>query len=346
MSLKDKINSHLNILVRLPNWVGDIVMAIPSLKNLKEAFPKHKIIGTGKPFIKDILKSNQIFDEYIIKPPKSDGTANYLSYIQKLKDLSPASAILFTNSFSSAFDIFLARFPVRFGYKNELREIILTDSVPMPKVPMDELYSNLVQNFSCPIIHKELELPLDEKSIRIFNIVEEKYDIKDDEVILGLNPGAGFGESKKWPPHYFVKLAELLLKKYPKLRFFVFGGPGDEQRADFISNQIGDSAINLSKECLGLHNSKPFFHRMQALITTDSGLRWYGIAMQKPTFVLFGSSDPSLTNCFTDNFYPLRKPVSCSPCKNRICPTDFACMNELTPKTVFENILSLKEKIF
>ena len=338
------VNQYANIVVRLPNWVGDIVMVTPSLRNLKSTYPDKKFIATGKANCYDILRSNGIFDDYIIKPPRSTGISAYLNYIQKLNYYRNSASVLYTNSFSTAWDFFLARFPVRVGYRNEMRKLVLTHSLNRIKEPMDLYYERLTESFGAKIISRNLEIKLDDSSIKIFGIVEKKYKICPEEILIGLNPGAGFGDSKKWLKKYFVKLAEMILAQYPKVRFFVFGGPGDEDKADYISKEIGESAINLSRESLGLHNIKPFFDRMQLFITSDSGLRWYSVSMHKPTIVLFGSSDPEITQCHLDNFYPIRNKVHCSPCKNRVCPTDFACMIGLTPDKVFDMVQNLKSR--
>ena len=256
--MRNTVGQYSNIVIRLPNWVGDIVMVTPSLRNLKSTYPDKKFIATGKANCYDILRSNEIFDDYIIKPPRSSGISAYLNYIQKLNSYKSSASILYTNSFSTAWDFFLARFPVRVGYRNEMRELVLTHSLNRIKEPMDQYYERLTKTFGANIVSKNLEIKLDESSIKIFGIVEKKYQISPEEILIGLNPGAGFGESKKWLKKYFVQLAEMILTQYPKVRFFVFGGPGDEDKADYISKEIGQNAINLSRESLGLHNIKPF----------------------------------------------------------------------------------------
>ena len=253
----------------------------------------------------------------------------------------------FIQTHSLLHDFFLARFPIRMGYKNEMRELVLTHSLVKEKVPMDKHYAKLTEAFGAEITANNLEINFDEQSIRVFNIVEKKYQINQDDIIIGLNPGAGFGETRKWIKNHFVALAKLIDQTFPNIKFFIFGGPGDEERADFIAREIGDKAINLSRESLGLHNIKPFFDRMQLFVTGDTGLRWYSLSMSKPTIVIFGGSDPYVTHCFLDNFYPIRNEVHCSPCKNRTCPTDFACMKGLKPEKVLYLIKKLKnEKVW
>jgi len=346
--IKQQVQDYQTILVRLPNWVGDIVMATPSLRNLKEAYPDHQFIATGRPYSPDIVGANGIFDQFIPKPPKGSGPGAYIAYIKTLRTYENSAGILYTNSFSSALDLYLAGVRLRLGYQNEMRSFFLTHSIPLEEgLAMDEKYNNLTSTFGAFTDHKDLELGLDEKSLKIYQSILKKYSIQEEEILIGLNPGAGFGETKKWINDYFITLGKEMRRSFGPLRFLVFGGPGDEHRADQICEGLGKDALNLSKESLGLHNIKPFFSRMDLFITNDSGLRWYALAMKKPTIVLFGSTDPNLTRCFVDNTYPIQKKVYCSPCKYRVCPVGFECMRELTPEMVFDLVEKLRrEKVW
>lgn len=66
-----QIDPHQKIVIRLPNWVGDIAMLTPTLRNLRLAYPNNPMIGVGKGFCKDILSPNQIFDEFVALLGKS-----------------------------------------------------------------------------------------------------------------------------------------------------------------------------------------------------------------------------------------------------------------------------------
>jgi len=335
-AIRKKVEGVKTIVVRLPNWVGDIVMVSPSLRNLKESFPNHRFIATGRPYSKQILSANKIFDGFISKPEKGSGPSAYKSYLNSLRSLGPSAGILYTNSFSSAIDFFLAGISFRLGYRNEMRSFFLSESIEMVPGAMDDKYAELTHRFGATLNHHQLELGLDEKCQKIYEIVSRKHSILDEETLIGFNPGAGFGETKKWLTEYFIELGKLLADALGPVRFLVFGGPGDEHRAEQISEGLGGLAINLSRESLGLHNIKPFFKRMNLFITNDSGLRWYSLAMGKPTIVLFGPSDPDLTQCFTENTFPIQHKVSCAPCKHRVCPIGFDCMRDLTPQKVFD----------
>lgn len=321
------------IVIRLPNWVGDIAMLTPTLRNLRLAYPNNRFIGVGKAFCKDILSPNQIFNEFIVLPGKS-----ILKNAKALRTLKGSAGILFTNSLGSALEFFLAGLGPRIGYANDGRSLFLSHALKKPKVAMDLYYANLGSYCGAKPLCNQLEMLTETQSTKFAAQYLSGFHLDGQSDIIGLNPGAGFGETKRWFKEYFVELGKLALKHNPKSRFFVFAGPGEEGLGEFICQGIGKAAIPIWPANPGLNHIRAFVDKLTVMVTNDSGLRWYSLAKNIPTIVLFGSSDPNLTNCFTEHMRPLRVAVPCSPCKHRVCPTQHECMRELTPEHVF-NIL-------
>jgi heptosyltransferase-2 len=328
-----------NIFIRVPNWVGDMVMAMPFILQVRKALPGIRFIGVGKGIAADIFKCSGTFDAFIAEPGKKNPASIY-RHIQKLRNMKGGAALLYTNSLSSALEFFLAGVPVRAGYAKDGRRLFLTHSTPFERKPMDQQYGGLNRLFGLNEKSPELCLFFDEEAILYARKLSRKHGIDDDTRVVGFNPGAGYGATKKWPREYFVQLAHLLMTREPQLRFYVFGGPGEEDDADFICQGIGEAAVNIAGANPGLHNLKAIAGRLSFLLTNDSGLRWYGVALQIPTFVLFGGSDPYLTTCFMEDCHFLRKPPPCAPCKHRVCPKDFSCMKNLLPEIVFQKIIT------
>jgi len=335
-----QIDPQQKIIIRLPNWVGDIAMLTPTLRNLRLAYPNNPLIGVGKGFCKDILSPNQIFDDFVALPGKS-----IIKNARALRHLKGGAGILFTNSFGSALEFFLAGMGPRIGYANDGRSLFLSHAVPKLKVPMDQYYGHLGQLCGAKPVCDSLELLTEQQSTEIASHYLSKFDLRPGCKIIGLNPGAGFGETKRWFKEYFVELAKMSLKYDPELRFFVFAGPGEEHLGEFISQGIGDSAVPIWKANPGLNHIRAYIDRLSVMVTNDSGLRWYSLAKNIPTLVLFGSSDPNLTNCFTKHLLPLQHPVPCSPCKHRVCPTKHECMLHLTPNNVFKILKQTLDEI-
>lgn len=331
------------IFIRIPNWVGDAVMSLPYIKGLKEALTEQSFIGVGKSFTADIFRGSQVLSDFIHIPAKKTLAFCY-QFRQDLQRFPNSAALLYTHSLSSAFEFFLAGVPIRAGYAKDGRKFLLTHSLNFAALPMQQQYADLNKLFGVtkPAVHYQLGLSVDDEAWLFADHIAQKHGITKTDKIIGLNPGAGYGSVKKWPLDYFVSLAKLIQKKEPQARFYVLGGPNEEKEADFICQGIGQASVNIARENAGLHNLKAIIAGLSILVTNDSGLRWYGLAMKIPTFVLFGGSDPNLTTCFMDNCYFLRQPPPCAPCSYRNCPADFACMRNLLPELVLQRIYAEK----
>jgi heptosyltransferase-2 len=81
-----------------------------------------------------------------------------------------------------------------------------------------------------------------------------------------------------------------------------------------------------------------------ALISNDTGPAHIAAALEKPTIVIFGPTDPTTTGPYTKNSVVVRRPPDCAPCMLRDCPIDHRCMTAIGPAEVFEQTVSLMER--
>src|SRR3989338_8661498 len=114
------------ILIRLPNWVGDVVMATPFLRALHKSAPEARISLLGKPFLYDLLKGLPYFTEYI----PLDSTRNLKQFF-KLQQTHFDKAFLCPNSFSSALEGVLSGAREIIGYARNMRGPLLTQAIPI-----------------------------------------------------------------------------------------------------------------------------------------------------------------------------------------------------------------------
>ncbi len=63
--METSIKPIQKIIVRMPNWIGDLVMATAALKDLRKAFPEAKITAMVKSSLKDLLDHNLYLDEIL-----------------------------------------------------------------------------------------------------------------------------------------------------------------------------------------------------------------------------------------------------------------------------------------
>ena len=122
--------NYTHILIRVPNWLGDSLMASPVVSAIHKVFPTSKISVLAKPNMIPFWRGFSEVHEVLELEKGLDGIIRTISEIKKRKF---DAALILPTSFSSAFLLFAADIPVRAGWGREGREIFLTRAVPAPE---------------------------------------------------------------------------------------------------------------------------------------------------------------------------------------------------------------------
>ncbi|MDR4503506.1 MAG: lipopolysaccharide heptosyltransferase II [Candidatus Scalindua sp.] len=351
------------ILVRAPNWVGDVVMATPSFRCIRENFKDSHITLLIKRNLQDMIKGSQWFDELIALEPIErrnthgitipilkylTGITNFFSLIYRLRQEKYEICFLFPNSFSSALSAWLSGIKIRVGYKRDARSFLLTDGLERryengsfrPSYMVD-YYLRLCTHVGCKIDSKELELFISKASEETANHLFRKYHIGKKPFVL-INPGASYGSSKCWYPKEFARSADLLKEKMD-CDIVLVCGPGETRLTDEIEQFSQRGVINLSEDLIPLDVLKVFVKRCMLLITVDSGPRHFAVALRRPVVVLMGPTDPRYTQTEHEIGDVIRAEADCSPCHLKTCPTDHRCMVQISPEKVVHTCMSILE---
>jgi len=159
-----------------------------------------------------------------------------------------------------------------------------------------------------------------------------------------LNPGASFGSSKCWPPEYFARLAELLQEAL-RCRILLLVGPGEEGIAQRIVTASRARIINTADARVTLAQLKPLIKRCDLLVTNDTGPRHYAVAFGVPHIVLMGPTNARYTASNLEHTTVLQRSLPCVPCHKKTCPLGHhACMREITPESVMEQVTRILRK--
>jgi len=329
----------MNILLRAPNPIGDIVMATPAAKALRRHFTSDQITLLIRAYGQEVLDGAPWFNEVIeIKSGQAREISSALSLRKRHFDLG----ILFTNSFSTALSMRLSRTKRRVGYDREARGFLLTDSIkPLRQggkflpIPAVDYYLDLIEYLGIPVEDKRLELFVTPEASQKAEQIFQKYGIDRDEIIVVLNPGAAYGSAKIWPPEYFGRLGDLLAEKF-KARIILSGSPSERPILDAAQAGMKANAVNLAKEDVSINLVKAIVARASLLITNDTGPRHFAAAFNIPEVTIFGSSDPRWTENGHIKAIHIWEDVDCRPCELRKCPIDHRCMRRLKPERVSE----------
>jgi heptosyltransferase-2 len=332
-----------NILVRMPNWIGDLVMATPVLTDLRNAFPKANITAMCRRPLCDLLEQDEAIDElFCFARPSNDFSRReeMRDIIAKIKVGHYDTGILLTNSFSSAWWFWQGRVKRRIGYSAHFRGFLLNDSISFSKEKEHQVitYKKLLSPLGVPLSETAPRLYLTEKEIEEAKTLLTQRGYIEGKKLIGINPGAAYGSAKCWPPERFKALAmRLLLETDAYVVFF-----GDNTTAALvkeIAQGLPEKVIDLAG-VTSLRELASIIKECTVLVTNDSGPMHIGAALNVALVALFGSTDEELTGPYTQMQNVIRKRVECSPCFKRTCPIDFRCMKGIGVDEVVERVLA------
>jgi heptosyltransferase-2 len=325
------------ILVRAPNWVGDVVMATPALRALRRAHPNAEIVLEGRRFLEGLVDGLGSVDRFVADP--GGGVRNLLGRARALRSTGFDWAVLLPDSVRSALGPFLAGVRVRAGYaRDPLRRALLTLSLDVPRergkrvpVSMIERYLRITRALGCVDRGEALELPVQEGARGRVAARLEANGIDSSEPLLVVTPGASFGSSKLWPVEHFARACDGIARDLG-LRTVLAPGPGEEAIAAAIAEGMASPAANLAEPPTTLAELVALVARARLVLTNDTGPRHIAVALHRPVVTLMGPTDPRHTAHLLERQRVLREEVDCSPCHHKICPIDHRCMTRLTPE--------------
>ncbi|GAN33736.1 MAG: lipopolysaccharide heptosyltransferase II [Candidatus Brocadia sp. AMX2] len=346
------------IIIRSPNWVGDVVMATPAFRCIRENFPHAEITIALKSYVLKLIEGAPWFDEVLIldrnSHSKYTGTGNQrlrslhgISLIKQMRAKGYDLGFLFPNSFSSALMFWLGGVKRRIGYKRDARSWLLTDGVNrlsekgrfLPTY-MGDYYLRLCTAVGCEVQSKDLELFITEESQRRVAEIFENYHLNNGRPLILLNPGAAYGSSKCWTAEGFAWTAELIREQFD-CNIVIVCAPNETKLALDIERAANVKLINLASQVISLDVLKALIKKCALLITVDSGPRHIAVAFKRPVVTLMGPNDPRYTGTPAEIGQVIRAEVDCLACHLKVCPKDHRCMTQIKPERVAITSLEL-----
>ncbi len=342
----------MNLAVFLPNWVGDVVMATPALRALRDHYSSATIYGVMRPYVAETLAGTDLLDENLLDAGKG-WTRGVWSLSKQLKQAKIDIAVLFTNSLRTATAAWLGNCRERIGYARDGRGWLLTKGLNPIKAedgtfqpsPIVDAYNSLAIAAGTPEPSYRMELGTTADDEAAVEAVWQRFDMSVHRPVIALNPGAAFGAAKHWPAHHFAQLARMLCDRMDA-QVLVLCGPKERDLAQLIVQLSDRSAVHsLAEVSLSLGLTKACIKRIDLLITTDSGPRHFAAAFDRPVVSLFGPTHIEWTETYYAQAIHLQKKLACGPCQQRVCPLRGAdhhrCMEDLMPEEVYRAAVKL-----
>lgn len=336
--------SPKNILVRMPNWLGDLVMATPVLADVRHQWPEAKITAMCQGGVGAILAKDPHIDE-ILNFQKPSGWIHRHEHGDILDPLRLGHydlGILLTNSFSSAWWFWRGHVQNRIGYATHWRSWLLDYPVSFPANRHDQhlvvTYKMLLEPLGIPLSDTSPQLYLTEQEKQSVQEWLSEYGIKKGQIIVGINPGAAYGSAKCWLPERFKEVTHKLLEN-PHIAVLFFGDKAGASLVNQICVGMPERVVNLAGKT-SLRELMAFIQACDIFLTNDSGPMHIASALGIPLLALFGSTSDKTTGPYKGGKV-LHKHVECSPCYKRECPLDFRCMTRIGVNEVYEELKQL-----
>ncbi len=334
------------IIIRIPNWIGDAVMASAAVRALRLRCPDRKLVLVAKPWVADLYSRSTIIDA-IIRHDHRRGPGRLIdlvSVVRRIRSERPAGAVLIQTAFESALMAFLAGIPIRTGLPTDHRGLLLSHPLHLdPSIRSRHLVEEYLAVVDAVFGPSSAPAPLPGVELSEEDRSRARDLIADcaSPIRVALAPGAAYGSAKRWPPVSFGKLAGMLSRDLNAMVFLV-GGAGELPIMNAIRRESGDTARIMAGQ-FDLMTQAAIIEACNVCVANDSGLLHLAAALDTPVIGLFGPTDASRTHPYGHRHRVLREPVDCAPCHRRDCPIDHRCMLRITPEHVFREIQNIIE---
>lgn len=343
----------MNILIIAPAWIGDMVMSHSLYQTLKRLHPQSNIDVLAPAWCHPLLQRMPEIRQAILMPLTHGqfGLKQRWELGRSLKDRYDLSIIL-PNSAKSALIPLFAGIKVRRGWKGETRYGLLNDL----RTNIEELsfmvqrYAALAYSSKDQRINTELNDLLwpTLSSTYIQQITAlEKLNLNTETPIIGLCPGAEFGEAKRWPTSYYADIANKTIKEGKQI--WIFGSFKDKSIAQEIYAKIMPEAQPFCTILCGntsITDAIDLLSTCQAVLTNDTGLMHIAAAVKTPIIAIYGSSSPHYTPPLNKYVTVLHTNIECRPCFKKQCVYGhLRCLTDLAPNTVYDALIQLLDKI-
>ncbi|MFM9031192.1 MAG: glycosyltransferase family 9 protein [Opitutaceae bacterium] len=276
----ERLPHRTRILVRLPNWLGDVVMALPLLRAIRAGRPDAELTLIARAPFAALLRDWGVADRVEPLPPRGLG---YWSFFRRMRDEHPDCHLLFTNSFRGDLEAWLAGSRQRFGIVRAGKYRPLLSHAYRPAPGFDETGTHQLELWRAFLAHFGLTAEAD--CAPIFPATAAK------ESPMGLITGSENTPGKRWP----VARWRELIAGSPANSFVLFGTATDaaltrEIAAGFPSGKVADLA--------GKTDLPTFAAKLRAcrlLVTNDTGGMHLANALGVPVVALFGPTNPVRT---------------------------------------------------
>lgn len=329
----------MNLLVRLPNWLGDTVMAVPVLASFRAAWPEARVLAVG-PWAS--LLAGQGLADVLLNYPRA--WSGRLRAADAVPSPRPELAVVLPNSFEAALTAWYWGARRRVGFATGGRSWLLTDAVPRDGALRHQVddYLLLVERCGVDVATREPALtppgPEAAERAEVLGLLEQLGPTASHGLRVGIHLGAAYGPAKLWPSARVAELGRLLIERGHTP--ILLGAPSDaEVAATIVANAPVASLVGRDRPAL----LPALLSEFDVVVSGDTGVAHLAAALGVRVVTLFGPTDPRLS-VPRGRTTVVTHPVPCAPCFYRTCPIEHPCLDGIAPERVYAQVVDASDR--
>ena len=351
---KEKV---FHIVLWMPSWVGDVVLALPALQSLRKIYPNARITAIVRFPTGQLLNNRTLVDSVLQFPKnKGDGYIKQYNYALGFRKYKFDIGIVFPNSFHSALMLMVMGAKFRIGYKTEGRQILLNQAIPVTLKEKKTLHRvKYFHQIISPLSTGPLPGCYDSKWTKDTSQGLKKtlsaLGISKKDMVISIHPGASKIE-RAWHAERFGILCQNLIKAY-SVKILLLGTNEEKLLLKNISSFCSsENVITVIK--FNLFEITQLLKASQLFIGNDSGLLHLASLVDTPVIGIFGPGQAATTGPFIgiNKQEIVTRNYPCSPCNQRFfkeCEPSLhqkpECIESISVKEVSDAVQKLVRRL-
>jgi heptosyltransferase-2 len=338
------------LLVIAPNWLGDAVMALPALGDLRRALSAARVIVAARRSVAGLFRMSPLVDEVLVLEGRGrmwPGGAGGRD-LAAVRAARADTAVLLPNSFASAWLTWRAGVGERWGYATDMRGLLLTRPVPRPRIRRHQsnYYRHLLRALGVERAEGDPVLVVPAEAIGQARSLLVARGWDQDRPLVALAPGAAYGGAKRWPEESFARTVTELVR-LRGVHCALVGSTADAGTTRWVRSLVPEDARDRVSDLAGATTLEMLAGVMRlasACVSNDSGAMHLAGAAGVGLVALFGPTRERETMPLPlsgQRVEVLINHVWCRPCMLRECPLDHRCMTGLAPERVLARVVDV-----
>jgi heptosyltransferase-2 len=319
------------VVLRVPNWIGDAVLALPAVSALVERFQGHETLVVARPHIAPLFAGLEGIDEVVRIAGR--GPLRFAHARKLLEPRRPALGVSFVHSLGGAAELSSGAVEEVWGYGGFWRRLATDVRLPRRWIRDRhrwETYALLAAAVTGRPVTERYPLAVGPGDVAHADRLFQDTRLQDGAPRVGLLPGS-HAASRRWPVERFAELASRLGGE--GIRVILFGSDGERPLTASVAGAArpepldwaGLTPLPVLAEC---------FRRIDFLVTNDTGPMHLAAAAGTPLLDLCGAANERITGPRGPASGILVHPVHCRPCVKNVCAYNLECMRGIDVDTV------------